>query len=133
MDLVLYTYCYEFHFWAGLRERDLAQFFNSLPGLQFKFREGKGGYIIDPESRPGVFSLHLKRHPGEENPVPSEQANYYLRWSAGANRNITGEARVLAQQLRQELETEIWLVDAKGHNRLVELYGFDDDTFSNFA
>ncbi len=127
MDLVLYTYTYEFHFQAGLRPLKLAEFLNSLPGLGFKFREGRGDYILDPESKPGVYSLHLKQYPDEENPIPSETANYYLRWSARSSvGDIAGMAREMARLLRQELESEIWLVDGKGHNRLVEFYSSSD-------
>lgn len=116
MDIVLYQNIYEFHFWAGLNSHDLAAFLNKLPALGFKFREGKNNLLFDPERGPGVFSLHRKQFPEEERPIPRTQANYYIRWSARASEGeISTLARALAQQLRLELETQIWLVDGQAH------------------
>lgn len=112
--LVLYNHIYEFHFYSGLEPLDLADFLNKIPSLKFKFREGKDGYILDVERTPGVYWLHRKQFPTEERPIPSEQANYYIKLTARASEgDIIEIARQLTRQLSFELETEVWLVDGQ--------------------
>lgn len=126
MEIVLYQQFYEFHFGARLKPEGLAQFLNSLP-MGFRFRAGPGDIFFDPERGPGVFSLHLKQYPSEEKPIPSSQANYYLRWAVQARSgNILQTAIKLARQLSTELETQVWLLDSYGR----PIQPFDEEELS---
>lgn len=123
MEIVLYNNYYEFHFRAGLKVARLADFLNALP-LGFKFRLGPGDIYYDPERGPGVFSLHLKAQPREEVPIPSQEANYYIRWSARASEgDLPRMALRLSRDLSRELETRVWLVD--GYGRILREDGSD--------
>ena len=114
MEIILYQNYYEFHFWAGLNPAQLAEFLNMLP-LGFKLKAGTGGMFVDSERGPGVFLLRQKSTPQEETPLSSQQANYYLRWTARASEgNLPQMALRLAAQLSAETETQVWLVDGYG-------------------
>ncbi len=114
MEIVLYNNHYEFHFRAGLRPGKLAEFLNALP-LGFQFQKGPDGLYRDIARKPGVFSLHRKSQPIEETPIPSAEANYYLRWNARASEgDVPHLAFRLAREMSRELETRVWLVDGYG-------------------
>ncbi len=114
MEIVPYQQFYEFHFAARLKAAGLAQLLNVLP-LGFQFRLGPGEIFFDPERGPGVFSLHLKQYPAEEKPIPSSQANYYIRWAVrGSEGNSVQIAITLTRRLSAELETLVWLLDGYG-------------------
>ncbi len=126
MEIVAYQQFYEFHFAARLKPASLARFLNSLP-LEFKFRAGPGEIYFDPERGPGTFSLHLKQYSSEEKPIPSTQANFYLRWSVQAREGVdlVRLAIALAHRLSAELETQVWLLD--GYGRPIRLTNNDQE------
>ncbi|HEX2910264.1 MAG TPA: hypothetical protein VH186_05605 [Chloroflexia bacterium] len=125
MEIVLYNNHYEFHFYAGLRPRHLADFLNSLP-MGFHFRSGPEELIFDPERGPGLFTLHRKSLPQEDTPIPASEANYYLRWQARASEgDLPRMAMRLAYELSREMETRVWLVDAYG--RILRQEGGEPD------
>ncbi len=125
MDIVLYNNLYEFHFWARLKPARLAEFLNLLP-LGFRFQAGPGDLFLDRERGPGVFSLHLKSKQSEEIPLPSSEANYYLRWQARASEgDLPHLAGRLARDLSRELETRVYLVD--GYGRVLRQEGGPDE------
>jgi hypothetical protein len=125
-NLVLYNHTFEFHFYANLEPLEVAGFLNKIPSLGFRFREGKDNFILDPERTPGIFWLHRKQYPTEERPIPSSQANYYIKLTARASEgDILEIARQLARQLTFELETEVWLVDGQAR-KLRPFLNFED-------
>ncbi len=114
MEIVLYNNHYEFHFWAALKPGRLADFLSAVP-LRFKFQRSPEGTFYDIERKPGIFTLHRKSQPHEEHPIPSSEANYYLRWNARASEgDVPRLAYQLARELSRELETKVWLVDGYG-------------------
>jgi hypothetical protein len=114
MEIVLYQEHYEFHFRAGLRPAQLAEFLNFLP-LSFQFKRWPEDQFFDTERGPGVFSLHLKNSPAHDKPIPASEANYFIRWTVGAREgDLTRQAARLAMELSRELETRLWLVDGRG-------------------
>ena len=124
MEIILYQNYYEFHFWAALKPARLAEFLNLLP-LGFKFKAGSQGLFVDSERGPGVFLLIQKTRPEEETPLTSEQANYYVRWTARASAgDLPRMALQMAARLSAEMETRVWLVD--GYGRVLRQEGGDD-------
>lgn len=114
MEIVLYQDHFDFHFAAGLRPAQLAEFLNHLP-LGFQFKPWPEDQFFDTERGPGVFSLHLKNSPDHDKPIPASQANYFIRWTVSArNGDLYGQATTLAGELSRELETRLWLVDGRG-------------------
>ncbi len=124
MEIVLYHNYYEFHFWSGLKPARLAEFLNMLP-VGFQFVETPDGLFLDTRRGPGIFLLNRKSTPQEETPLPSEKANYYLRWNAGraGELNLPRLARKLTRELCLEMETQVWLVD--GYGRVLNQVGRD--------
>ena len=114
MEIVLYQDHYEFHFRAGLRPAQLAEFLNLLP-LGFQFKRWPEDQFYDTERGPGVFSLHLKNSPAHDKPIPASHANYFIRWTVRAREgDLYRQAVGLAGELSRELETRLWLVDGRG-------------------
>ena len=114
MEIVLYQDHYEFHFRAGLRPAQLAEFLNFLP-LGFQFKRWPEDQFYDTERGPGVFSLHLKNSPAHDKPIPASQANYFIRWTVRPREgDLYRQAARLAAELSRELETRLWLVDGRG-------------------
>ncbi len=114
MEIVLYQDHYEFHFRAGLRPAQLAEFLNMLP-LGFQFKRWPEDQFYDTERGPGVFSLHLKNSPAHDKPIPASHANYFIRWTVRAREgDLYRQAVGLAGELNRELETRLWLVDDRG-------------------
>lgn len=115
MEIVLYQDHYDFHFRAGLKPAQLAEFLNVLP-LGFRFKPWPEDQFYDTDRGPGVFSIHLKESPTHDKPIPTKQANYFIRWTVGAREyDSYRKASGLAGELSRELETRLWLVDGRNN------------------